>query len=83
MNALAHTPATVGTTVGATVRTLANVARVMICDDSAVIRGALARILESDPEITVVAKVENGKLAESPGMHLACGGKEKLPQSAF
>jgi PleD family two-component response regulator len=38
-------------------------ARVMICDDSAVIRGALARILESDPEIAVVAKVENGKLA--------------------
>ena len=35
----------------------------MICDDSAVIRGALARILESDPEIAVVAKVENGKLA--------------------
>jgi two-component system chemotaxis response regulator CheB len=35
----------------------------MICDDSAVIRGALARILESDPGISVVAKVENGKLA--------------------
>jgi two-component system chemotaxis response regulator CheB len=35
----------------------------MICDDSAVIRGALARILESDPEIAVVAKVENGRLA--------------------
>ncbi len=35
----------------------------MICDDSAVIRGALARILESDPEITVVARVENGRLA--------------------
>jgi two-component system chemotaxis response regulator CheB len=35
----------------------------MICDDSAVIRGALARILEADPEISVVAKVENGKLA--------------------
>jgi two-component system chemotaxis response regulator CheB len=35
----------------------------MICDDSAVIRGAIARILESDPEIAVVAKVENGKLA--------------------
>ena len=35
----------------------------MICDDSAVIRGALARILEADPEIAVVAKVENGKLA--------------------
>jgi two-component system, chemotaxis family, protein-glutamate methylesterase/glutaminase len=41
----------------------AETARVMICDDSAVIRGALARILESDPEIAVVAKVENGKLA--------------------
>jgi two-component system chemotaxis response regulator CheB len=52
---LARTPATV--------RTSATTARVMICDDSAVIRGALARILESDPEITVVAKVENGKLA--------------------
>jgi len=38
-------------------------ARVMICDDSAVIRGALARILEADPEITVVAKVENGQRA--------------------
>lgn len=37
--------------------------RVMICDDSAVIRGALARILDSDPDIAVVAKVENGKLA--------------------
>jgi two-component system chemotaxis response regulator CheB len=35
----------------------------MVCDDSAVIRGALARILDSDPEIAVVAKVENGKLA--------------------
>ncbi|HEX3573080.1 MAG TPA: chemotaxis response regulator protein-glutamate methylesterase [Rhodopila sp.] len=37
--------------------------RVMVCDDSAVIRGALSRILESDPEIAVVAKLENGKLA--------------------
>ena len=27
----------------------ARVARVMICDDSAVIRGAIARILEADP----------------------------------
>ncbi len=41
----------------------AETARVMVCDNSAVIRGALARILESDPEIAVVAKVENGKLA--------------------
>ncbi len=35
----------------------------MICDDSAVIRRAVARILESDPEITVVARLENGKAA--------------------
>lgn len=38
-------------------------ARVMVCDDSAVIRGAMARILDADPEIEVVAKIENGKLA--------------------
>lgn len=38
-------------------------ARVMVCDDSAAIRGALARILEADPEIVVAAKVENGRLA--------------------
>jgi two-component system chemotaxis response regulator CheB len=35
----------------------------MICDDSAVIRSAIARILETDPAITVVAKVANGKIA--------------------
>lgn len=29
-------------------------ARVMICDDSLVIRGAIARILESDPATSVV-----------------------------
>jgi len=44
-------------------RPAADRARVMICDDSAVIRGAVARILEADPEIDVVAKVGNGKLA--------------------
>jgi two-component system, chemotaxis family, protein-glutamate methylesterase/glutaminase len=38
-------------------------ARVMICDDSAVIRGAIARMLEADPDIRVVAKVSNGQLA--------------------
>lgn len=47
----------------ATVRGTATAARVMICDDSAVIRGAIARMLEADPEIVVVAKVANGKLA--------------------
>ena len=35
----------------------------MVCDDSAVIRGALARILESDPAITVASRVQNGRLA--------------------
>jgi len=38
-------------------------ARVMICDDSAVIRGAIARMLAADPAVNVVARVANGKLA--------------------
>ncbi len=38
-------------------------ARVMICDDSAVIRAAIARILETDPEIRVVARASNGQAA--------------------
>ena len=38
-------------------------ARVMICDDSATIRGAIARMLESDRGIQVVAKVSNGRMA--------------------
>ncbi|HVY18307.1 MAG TPA: chemotaxis response regulator protein-glutamate methylesterase [Rhodopila sp.] len=35
----------------------------MVCDDSATIRGAIARILEADPEIAVTAKVGNGRMA--------------------
>jgi two-component system chemotaxis response regulator CheB len=35
----------------------------MVVDDSAVIRGLLARFLEADPEITVVASVSNGQMA--------------------
>ena len=35
----------------------------MICDDSAVIRGALARILETDPAVGVVGRVADGKAA--------------------
>jgi two-component system chemotaxis response regulator CheB len=35
----------------------------MICDDSATIRGAVARMLEADPGIQVVAKVSNGRMA--------------------
>ncbi len=41
----------------------ATVARVMICDDSAVIRAAIARILETDPAIRVVARASNGQAA--------------------
>jgi two-component system, chemotaxis family, protein-glutamate methylesterase/glutaminase len=39
--------------------------RVMVVDDSAVIRGLLTRTLESDPDITVVASVGNGQMAIS------------------
>lgn len=39
--------------------------RVMVVDDSAVIRGLLARFLDADPEISVVASVSNGKMALS------------------
>ncbi|MFC7333249.1 protein-glutamate methylesterase/protein-glutamine glutaminase [Rhodocista pekingensis] len=37
--------------------------RVMVVDDSAVIRGLITRALESDPEIKVVASVANGQMA--------------------
>ncbi len=39
------------------------IARVMLCDDSAVIRGAIARMLETDPGVRVVARVANGQAA--------------------
>ncbi len=38
-------------------------ARVMICDDSVVVRGAIARILRGEPGIEVVARVANGQAA--------------------
>jgi two-component system chemotaxis response regulator CheB len=41
----------------------ANPYRVMIVDDSAVIRGLLTRALEADPTIEVVASVANGQMA--------------------
>ena len=37
--------------------------RVLVVDDSAVIRGMLSRILETDSEIRVVASVGNGEMA--------------------
>lgn len=41
----------------------ASVARVMICDDSVVIRTAISRMLETDPTIRVVARAANGAAA--------------------
>ena len=40
-----------------------DVARVLLCDDSAVIRGAIGRMLDSDPAVRVVARVANGQQA--------------------
>ena len=39
----------------------AQAVRVMVCDDSAVIRGAVSRMLDADPAIQVVARVANGR----------------------
>jgi len=39
--------------------------RVMIVDDSAVVRGLVTRILEEDPSLAVVASVGNGQMALS------------------
>jgi two-component system chemotaxis response regulator CheB len=44
---------------------LADPLRVMVVDDSAVIRGLLARTLDADPDIKVVASVGNGQIALS------------------
>ena len=41
----------------------ATVARVIVCDDSLTIRGAIARMLDADPGIQVVARVSNGQAA--------------------
>jgi two-component system chemotaxis response regulator CheB len=48
---------------GAAAHAEGRIARVLICDDSAVIRGAIARILEADPLIQVVARAGNGQAA--------------------
>ena len=37
--------------------------RVMVVDDSAVIRGLISRVVESDPELEVVSSVGNGEMA--------------------
>ena len=41
----------------------ADAVRVMVCDDSVVMRAALARALESDPAVRVVARAADGKQA--------------------
>jgi two-component system chemotaxis response regulator CheB len=38
-------------------------ARVLLCDDSAVIRGAMGRMLDSDPAVRVVARAADGQQA--------------------
>ena len=43
--------------------------RVLVCDDSAVIRGLVTRMLESDPGITVVARAGNGRDAVEAARH--------------
>jgi two-component system chemotaxis response regulator CheB len=43
--------------------TAANPVRVMVVDDSAVIRGLVCRWLEEDAEISVVARAQNGEVA--------------------
>jgi two-component system chemotaxis response regulator CheB len=49
----------------------ADIARVMVCDDSAVIRRAIGNILDADPGIQVVARVANGRAAvDSIAAHL-------------
>ncbi|HTW69246.1 MAG TPA: chemotaxis response regulator protein-glutamate methylesterase [Acetobacteraceae bacterium] len=40
-----------------------DIARVIVCDDSLTIRGAISRMLEADPGIRVVARVGNGQAA--------------------
>jgi two-component system, chemotaxis family, protein-glutamate methylesterase/glutaminase len=40
-----------------------NPIRVMVVDDSAVVRGLITRMLEAEPDISVVSSVGNGKMA--------------------
>ncbi len=40
-----------------------DIARVLLCDDSAVIRAAMSRMLESDPGVRVISRVANGQQA--------------------
>jgi len=45
--------------------------RVAICDDSVVVRGALARMIEAEPDLTVVARLHDGSQAIAAVRRLA------------
>ena len=47
------------------------VVSVMVVDDSAVVRGLISRALESDPQVMVVARAENGQAALVQLDHIA------------
>lgn len=68
MSALAQAPG------GAARAPAVAAARVMLCDDSLVIRGAIARMLEADPQIQVVARAGNGRQAVDEVTRLAAAG---------
>jgi two-component system chemotaxis response regulator CheB len=53
----------IATTSAATGNSAANPIRVLIVDDSAVIRGLIARCLENEPEVEVVSTAANGQIA--------------------
>jgi two-component system chemotaxis response regulator CheB len=52
-----------GGALSASAKTPGKTIRVMICDDSAVIRSAIANILAADPDLEIVAKVPHGRAA--------------------
>ncbi len=63
MSELFNKGGSLGGTVAASSATSQDPYRVMVADDSAVIRGLLTRALEGDPEIRVVASVGDGQMA--------------------
>ncbi|SDC20306.1 chemotaxis-specific protein-glutamate methyltransferase CheB [Belnapia rosea] len=52
--------------------------RVMLCDDSATVRAALARVLEADPGIRVVSRVGDGQQAVAAFAALPPAGRPQV-----
>ena len=52
--------------------------RVMLCDDSATVRSALARVLEADPGIKVVSRVGDGQQAVAAFAALPLAGRPQV-----